>query len=77
MPFSLFRYHLQGVIFICEEKAVVLPTDLSEVRSLPGKRSKAGLCGLHFLPSRKPAEGGAAKLPGPEAFRSVLTPSQV
>lgn len=63
--------------FISEEEAVVLSSDLSEVRSLPGKRSKAGLCGLHFLPSRKPAEGGAAKLPCPEAFRSVLTPSQV
>lgn len=41
VPSLCSRYYIQLVIFISEEKAVVLSIDLSEVRSLPGKGSKA------------------------------------
>lgn len=42
VPSLCGRYYIQLIVFISEEKAVVLSTDLSEVRSLPGKDSKAG-----------------------------------
>lgn len=72
VPSLCGRYYIQLAVFISEEKAVVLSIDLSEVRSLPGKESKAG-----FLDSTSFPAGSLLKvvqLSSHEAFRSVLTP---